>query len=469
MKSRILFLLLVIVSSSLWADEQRPNVLLISVDDLNDWVGCLGGHSQAKTPNIDHLAERGVLFEQAYGPAPLCNPSRTSIMTGLLPSTTGVYGNRAWFRDIPKLKDWVTLPQYFRKHGYIAWGGGKIFHQPFGKFSDPLSWDKQYSKQMGTPFPPKEKRHLHGMRPKFANEILGRLIDWGPLEQKTEQTNDWKTADKAAQFLKQDHQKPFFLACGIYHPHLPWYLPKKYFDMYPLDSIELPEHKEDDLNDLPPTGLRMAGKELKIIQESGEWKNAVQGRLASGSFADDCVGHVLKALESSRHRDNTIVILWGDHGYDIGEKKIAKSALWQQTARTPLIVRIPGVTSGTRCKSPVSLVDLYPTLIELCGLPVNESLDGRSIAKLVREPAANWPYPAVITHSPFWHGVNHAVRSKEYHYIHYRDGGEELYDAARDPHQWNNLATDPKLAKVKASLKKWLPTKNAPHFRGNQK
>ncbi len=445
---------------------EGQNVLFLAVDDLNDWVGCLGGHPQAKTPNIDRLAGNGVLFELAYCAAPLCSPSRTAIMTGLRPSTTGIYGNLAWFRDIPKYKDWVTIPQYFRKHGYTAVTGGKIYHQPHGKFSDPIAWDKQYSTRMGTPFPPEANRYRHGMRDLFRNKILGRLIDWGPIEQPTEQTDDWKTADKAARFLQKEHDKPFFLACGIYHPHLPWYVPRKYLDMYPLESIELPARKENDLDDIPPVGRRMAGEALDIIKEHGQWKQAVQGRLASGSFADDCVGHVLNALEKSRYHDNTIVVLWGDHGYDIGQKKFAKSALWEQTARTPAIIHAPGMSeSGGRCTRPVGLVDLHPTLIELCGLPERDDLDGRSLAPLVRDPQAQWPYPAIITHSPHWHGTNHAIRSERYHYIRYSDGGEELYDMSNDPNQWDNLAGDPEYAETKARLQRWLPKVNAEHFR----
>jgi len=343
---------------------------------------------------------------------------------------------------------------------------------------------------MGTPFPPKANRYRHGMHDLFSNKILARLIDWGPIEQTTEQTNDWKTADKAAQFLQQEHDKPFFLACGIYHPHLPWYVPQKYFDMHPLESIQLPARKDNDLDDIPPVGLRMAGEAFNIIKEHGQWKNAVQGRLASGSFADACVGHVLNALENSKHRDNTIVVLWGDHGYDIGQKKFAKSALWEQTTRTPLIIYAPekrgqapfagtarrvlrtkgacplfsGLFSG-RCKRPVSLVDLYPTLIELCGLPERDDLDGRSLAPLVRNPKADWPFPAIITHSPHWHGTNHAIRSERYHYIRYSDGGEELYDMPNDPNQWENLAGAPECSRIKKDLKKWLPKVNAAHFR----
>jgi len=447
--------------------QREYNVLFLAVDDLNDWVGCLGGHPQAKTPNIDRLAKKGVLFEQAYCAAPLCNPSRTAVMTGLHPSTTGVYGNRAWFRDIPRFRHWETIPQCFRRHGYTAWTGGKIYHQADGKWSDPIAWGKQYSRNMGTPHPPPEKRYQHGMHGKFSNKIFERLIDWGPLEQVDEETHDWETADLAAQFLQQDHDRPFFLACGIYRPHLSWYAPKRYFDMHPIESIQLPPYREDDLDDIPPMGRRMAGEEFGIIRKHGQWENAVQGYLAACSFADACVGRVLDALGQSAYRDNTIVVLWGDHGYHLGEKShFAKSALWEETSRTPLIIHMPGVSRRqSRCKRPVSLVDLYPTLVDLCGLSAREDLDGRSIAPLVRDPEEDWPYPALVTHSPHWYGTNHAIRSQQYHYIRYRDGGEELYDNIADPYGWENLAGDPKHAMAKEELKRWLPKVNAKHFR----
>jgi arylsulfatase A-like enzyme len=448
--------------------SSKPNVLFIAIDDLNDWVGVLGGHPQAKTPNIDRLAKQSVLFEQAYCAAPLCNPSRTAIMTGLRSSTTGIYGNAgAWFRDKPEFTDWVTMPQYFRKHGYMAWTGGKIYHAHDGKFSDAISWDKQYSKKVGTPAPPPDGRYLHGLQDKFAyNPIVARLNDWAPIEQSEEETNDWETAERAAEFLRQDHDKPFFLAAGIQRPHLPWYAPQKYFDMHPLEDIQLPPYLESDLDDVPPIGRDMSGKTFDIINESGQWKNAIQGYLASCSFADACLGVILDSLDTSQYRDNTIVVLWGDHGWAIGEKHHwSKSALWEETAKTTLTIRAPGVsTDNTRSKRTVSLVDLFPTLIELCGLPPRDDLDGRSIAPLVRNPQQEWPYPAVITHSPFWYGVNHAVRSEQYHYIRYADGGEELYEVAVDPNGWKNLATDPKYAKAKDELKKWLPKVNADPF-----
>lgn len=470
---RALIVLLLLTCLSGFASAKRPpNVLFIAVDDLNDWVGCLGGHPQARTPHIDALAKRGVLFEQAHCNAPLCNPSRTSLLMGLRPTTTGIYGNKAWFRDLPAYRNWVTLPQYFRKNGYQVLGGGKIFHQPNGKFSDPSSWDEQYSKRQGVPRPPKEQRYLHGLHDRFDyNPILQRLIDWGPIPHALSQIPDWQTADGAAKILADDHEKPFFLACGIYLPHLPWYAPKEYFELHPLDKIQLPKHKKDDFDDIPPIGMRMAGQAGEIIRNSGKWKEAVQACLASDSFADACVGHVLESLEKSKHRDNTIIVLWGDHGYDIGEKKFAKSALWEQCTRTPLIIHVPPFLRGeeklkdVRCKRPVSLIDLYPTLIDLCGLPKREGLDGRSIGPLVNNPTAPWPYPVVISHSPRWHGQNHAVRSERYHYIRYRDGKEELYDSKVDPMQWNNIASKSWASEIIQEHRKWLPKKPKEHYR----
>jgi arylsulfatase A len=447
---------------------QRPNVIFLSVDDLNDWVGCLGGHPQAKTPNIDRLAEQGVLFEQTYCAAPLCNPSRTAVMTGLRPSTTGIHGNKEWFRDLPRYKDWVTLPQYFRKHGYAAWGGGKIFHMRDGRFSDPASWDRQYATEVKVAWPPIAKRYQHGLKEKFSNPVLARLIDWGAIGQSKEETQDWKTAEGAAAILRQQHDQPFFLACGIFLPHLPWYAPKEYFDMHPLEGIKLPPHIADDFDDIPEPGLRMLGDAGGILRESGKWKEAVQACLASGSFADACVGHVLDALERSPYRDNTIVVLWGDHGYDIGKKKLAKSALWEQTTRTPMIIHVPDALSGKAsegkvCRKPVSLVDLYPTLIDLCGLPERKDLDGRSLAPLVTDPETEWPWPAIISHSPQWHGPSHAVRTEAYHFISYKDGSAELYDTVRDPYQWNNLAEDLTYKPTVNELRKWIPKHTAPY------
>ena len=218
MKTFLTCLCFLLLTCPCFANDKPPNVLFLAVDDLNNWVGCLGGHPQAKTPNIDALANKGVLFGQAYCAAPLCHPSRTAIMTGLRPSTTGVYGNLNWFRDMPQYKDWVTLPQYFRQHGYLVWGGGKLYHQAHGKFSDAGAWDHVYSTRTGAVPPPQRDRYKHGLRPKFeTNPILARLIDWGPTDHPIEANPDWKTAEGAAQFLGRDSRSTLF-------PRL-WHLP----------------------------------------------------------------------------------------------------------------------------------------------------------------------------------------------------------------------------------------------------
>ena len=462
------FFILVSFQQQACADTKtaRPNVLFIAVDDLNDWIGCLGGHPQAKTPNIDRLASRGMLFEQAYCSAPLCNPSRMATMTGLRSSTIDIWSNEgrygqadaiSWFRDKPEFHDLVTIPQYFRQHGYTAVMGGKIFHKPSGKFSDPVSWNHQFSTKHGTPFP-KNGRLLHGLSDKMAQEYYQDWADWQPLDIPDRETADRKTAEGAAAFLLRDHDKPFFLACGIFRPHLHWYAPRKYFDMHPLEKIKLPATLENDLADVPPSGRRQSSggsQAFSVIREHGEWKKAVQGYLASCSFADACVGVVLDALEKSKYADNTIIVLWGDHGFHIGQKdRISKLTLWEQGSKTPLIISTPDLiaTGGNQCQQPVSLVDLYPTLVELCGLPGRDRLDGRSIAPLLLNPKTKWPNPAVVSLRG-----DHAVRSKHWHYIRYSGGDEELYDATKDPNQWKNLANDTRYTDVKNELKKWLP------------
>mgnify|MGYP006281650231 FL=1 len=443
-----------------WAakrNEDRPNILFLAVDDLNDWVGCYGGHPQVKTPNLDRLAKRSCLFESAYCSAPLCNPSRTALMTGLRPSTTGIYRNATWFRDVAEYRDIVTLPQHLRRAGgYRAYGGGKIYHHPGGKMSDPASWNRQYSTRHGTP--KAKDAELHDLQ--FRAAYRRKAWQWAPIDVPDERTADWQTADGAAELLKQSHDEPFFLACGIFRPHLPWYAPRKYFQMYPLDEIQLPKVLENDLDDVPDAGRQMAGAHVhEIIKDGGQWKQAVQAYLACVSFADACVGHVLDALHKSEHKDNTIVVLWGDHGWHLGEKQHwAKYAMWEQANHTPLMIRAPGVTKAdTRCARPVSLQDLYPTLSELCGLAVPDHVEGRSLKPLLQQPDREWEYPAVMTHKY----NNHAVRSQRWKYIRYEDGSEELYDHDNDPLEWHNLAGEPKYASVKQELAEWFPKTNA--------
>ena len=447
-------LLLFFFTGNLWA---RPNVLFIAVDDLRDWVGHLSGHPNAKTPNIDRLAKRGVSFTRAYCSAPLCNPSRISLLTGVAPSKSGVYGNGEKLRK--KLPDAVTLMQHFRASGYSVRGAGKIFHGTAAYDKD--SWDT-YFKPAGSKLPLAKRDN--GL-PKSA------WAPWGPLDCADKEMYDTKTAGWIISELEKPQAKPFFMAYGLTKPHLPWKVPQKYFDLHPLDGIKLPPVTKGDLDDIPAFGKKLArevydpsgernfagkpdGDHANVIA-SKQWGKAVQAYLATISFADAQIGRVLDALDRSGHADNTIVVLWGDHGWHLGEKEHwRKHALWDVSTRTPLVFSAPqGVAKDKLCQRPVSLIDIYPTLIDLCGLPKRKGLDGQSLKPLLENPERKWERPAVITY-----GLNnHAIQTERWRYIRYRDGGQELYDHDRDPHEWTNLVSIPKYSSVKSELANSLP------------
>lgn len=427
----------------------KPNVLFLAMDDLNDWVACLGGHPQCKTPNIDRLAAKGVLFTRSYCAAPVCNPSRAALMSGLRPFTSGVYNNNQnWRLAMPEV---VTLPQHLMANGYEAVGSGKIYH---GGFPDPASWN-DYAKEGGNPKPSKEVLD-------DPHSKAGGIV-WGVLDAKDEELNDYKNADYAINYLGQKHEKPFFLAYGVHKPHMPWQVPKKYYDMYPLDSIQLPETLDGDLDDIPAAGVKMAKPEgdHATILKTNNWKHSVQGYLASITFADAMIGRVVKALEDSDYADNTIIVLWGDHGWHLGEKQHwRKFALWEEATRAPLLMVAPGVTKpNSVCHRTVDFMSIYPTLSGLCGLPVPEHCEGVSIVALLKNPDAEWTRPAITTHGR----ANHGIRSERFRYIRYEDGSEELYDHDADPLEWKNLASDSRFADAKAELAKWLPKVDAPN------
>ncbi|MCA9072049.1 MAG: sulfatase, partial [Planctomycetaceae bacterium] len=397
---------------------------------------------------IDRLAAKGVLFTRWYGAAPACNLSRAALMTGVRPFTSGVYHNpHPWRKAMP---DTLTLPQHFMKHGYEAVGSGKIYH---GAFPDPASWN-DYLEKGGDPKPTAE----------VLNDPHSRAggIVWGKLDVPVQQMNDYKMGNYAIEYLKKQHDKPFFLACGIFRPHMPWQVPQKYYDMYPLDKIQLPKTLDNDLEDIPEAGRKVAkpqGDHATILK-TDNWKHAVQAYLASITFADEMVGRVVKALEESPHADNTIIVLWGDHGWHLGEKHHwRKFALWEEATRAPLIMVAPGVTKpNSICERTVDFMNIYPTLSELCGLPRPDHLEGVSLVSLLKQPDSAWDRPAITTHGR----NNHAIRSERFRYIRYEDGSEELYDHETDPMEWKNLAKDPEFAKAKTELAKWLPKKNVP-------
>lgn len=423
--------------------DPPPNVLFIAVDDLNHWIGHLGRNPQTITPNLDRLAARGVSFARAYCAAPACNPSRAALMSGVRPSTSGVYFNGDDYR--PHLPQERMLNAHFRANGYRVVGAGKIYH---GRYGIGTEWD-DYLERKSDEAVAIVSKNVGGIR-------------WAQLKGDDSVVNDYATVSYCIEQLQASHEKPFFIACGIFRPHMPWSVPKKYFDLHPLDQIKLPPFRADDLDDVPPGGVKMARPEgdHKRITDAGVWKEAIQAYLASVTYADGQLGRLLDALDASSVGDNTIVVLWGDHGWHLGEKSHwRKFALWEEATRAPLMWVVPHKTpSGVVCESTVDFMSIYPTLCELTGLPTPAHCEGVSIAPLLEHPDTPWDRPALTTH-----GRNrHAVRSASHRYIRYDDGGEELYDETNDPYEWTNLAGAHQHAADVARLKKWLPQRNVP-------
>jgi arylsulfatase A-like enzyme len=448
------------------APSAKPNVLFISVDDMNDWIGCLGGYNGVKTPNIDRLAKRGVLFANAHCASPLCNPSRTALLTGMRASTTGMYNNDQFWR--PNLPDAVTLPMHFKANGYQVAGAGKVFHHTVGNnppdqwdefqlqvFDDPwyrradwYPWNKRVPAPAGHPF--------NGLK-NFQGEF-----DWGVIPAEEREYGDQKAIDFGLKFLSQPQAKPFFLAVGLWHPHIPMFAPQKYFDMYPPEKVKIPYTPAGDLDDVPKIGQNWAAarrEEHNRIVREGKWRDAVRAYLAAITFADAMIGRLLDGLEKSAHARNTIIVFWSDNGWHLGEKEHwHKSTLWQRSTHVPLIIAGPGTrATGQSRKQAVSLLDIYPTLVDLCGLPKRPQLEGLSLRPLLENAQATRP-PAVID----FNRGNHAVRTDRWRYIKYNDGTEELYDESVDKEDWKNLAGDPQYTSLKADLAKWIPQSAAP-------
>src|SRR5262245_31802157 len=437
------------------AAADKPNVLVIAIDDLNDWVGCLHGHPQVKTPHIDALAARGTLFTNAHCQAPLCNPSRTSVLTGLRPSTTGVYALAPWFRTAKGFESTETLFQFFHRHGYTTLTCGKIFHDAY-----PPKLERDTGKEVDV----WGHHGGSGARPKtkfVETPDKNPLVDWGVYPERDEDQDDWKVADWAIEQLRKPPTRPFFLAVGFRHPHVPCYASKKWFDLYPADKLKLPPIKDDDRDDLPrfASYLHWSLPEPRLawLKENNQWAPLVRAYLASVSFVDSQIGHVLEALKEAKLEEKTIVVLWSDHGWHLGEKGITgKNTLWERSTRVPLVFAGPGVACGS-CRRPAELLDLYPTLAELAGLPAKKEVEGHSLVPQLADAKALRKWPAITTHNQ----NNHAVRTERWRYIRYADGSEELYDCDRDPNEWTNLIGDVKYAPIRNELSEWMPTMNA--------
>lgn len=464
----------------------RPNVLFLAIDDLNDWVGAAGGHSQAKTPNLDRLISQSVFFRNAHTAAPVCSASRHALLSGLRPSTTGWYTNSSKDRgDYERiLGDTVPLPTHFKRSGYKTMAAGKIFHRGTSDVDGYDYWDEtrptykwpSWLAERGHGYQGKSGGHFHPFPPdggaiyqKYQEGVSGQSLCWGALEDDDmppEGMPDEQVADWAVERLKQEHDKPFFLAVGFVRPHVPYTAPKEFFDLYPLESVVMPAVPPDEMDDIPLLGKAMAlgtlqGGDHRNVLDIGPnyWREMVRAYLACVTFVDAQAGKVLRALADSPYADNTIVVFWSDHGQHLGEKRHwRKQALWEESTRVPLAIRLPKSANGGQSSSQaVSLLDIYPTLLDLIDLPAVKGLEGRSLLPLLENPSARRVEPAVTT----WYYNNHSVRGPNFRYIRYRDGTEELYDHRSDPGEHRNLAADSKYEAVRARLAAYLPKKNA--------
>lgn len=440
--------------------SSNPNVIMIVIDDQNDWVGCLNGHPQARTPHIDQLAGRGTLFTNAHCQSPLCNPSRTSVLTGLRPSTTGVYGLSPGLRAVEELKTTTTLPQHFRKSGYQTLMAGKIYHGGYGRKLSDEEFDVVGPASTVGPRPPSPLVQTPSHHP---------LVDWGTFPHRDEDKGDWQLASWTVEQLQQPHDKPFFLSVGFFLPHVPCYVTPKWYDLFPEDTLQLPAVLEGDRSDTPRFSWYLHWKlpepRLRFLREASQWKNLVRSYLASTAFVDSQVGRIIDALDSSPYADNTIVVLWSDHGWHLGEKDITgKNTLWERSTRVPLIFAGPRIAAGATCPQPVELLDIYPSLAELCDLPRPENLEGHSLVPQLASAGAAREWPAITTHNH----DNHSIRTLDWRLIRYADGSEELYNLSDDPNEWNNVVNDKGNAETLNMHRKWLPSVNRKPVPGSE-
>lgn len=408
---------------------EKPNIVLIAVDDLNDWIGVLGGHSQAKTPNMDELARRGVLFSNAHCQAPVCNPSRASLMTSLYPSTSGIYFLNPDITDSPVARNSIVMPRRYEQEGYNVLAAGKLFHNGKGLNETHIP---NYAGQFGGFGPmPDEKISIYPGHP---------LWDWGAYPERDDQMPDYQIASWAEERLAEKQEQPFWMGVGFYRPHVPQFAPQRWFDMYPLESLQLPKIIQEDLNDISSYGVAITREKHvspthKWVTENEAWKPLVQSYLACVSFVDEQVGRVLNALDNGDYGENTYVVLFSDHGFHIGEKeRHAKRSLWEDGARVPLIIMGPGIPKGKVISKPVQLLDIYPTLLELSHLEPDPKHEGNSLVPLLKNTEANWPHYARTSFGP----GNNAIVSEQYRFIQYNDGSEEFYDHESDPNEWYN-------------------------------
>lgn len=450
-----LWILLTFQSDVTAAD--KPNVLFISVDDMNHDLGCYG-NSQIHSPHIDSLARRGVVFERAYCQYPLCSPSRSSMLTGRRPDSIRIYDLRTHFRDT--VPDVVTLPQLFRQNGYFTARAGKIYHygNPGDIGTDGLD-DKQSWDQVINPSG-RDKREEHLIENFTSQRGLGSSISVLKAEGADEEQTDGMVASEIIKLLEQHQDKPFFLAAGFYRPHSPYIAPAKYFDLYPLEEIEMPEVTRESLAGVPNPALASTNPWPWFGVTREQARRGKQAYYASISFVDAQVGRLLDTLERLELLDKTIVVFWSDHGYFIGEKGLwKKQSAFERVARAPLIISAPGLAQGSTYQQPVEFVDLYPTLADLAGLTLPEGLEGSSLRPVLEDPSTNRDRPAYTQVHRGQNTRGYSVRTARWRYTEWGPAGErgiELYDHNSDPEEDHNLAADPAYAAVIAELQPLL-------------
>lgn len=449
--------LLAVVLVQTGAEAGPLNVLFISVDDMNNDLGTYG-HPLVKSPSIDRLAREGVRFDRAYCQFPLCSPSRSSVMTGLRPDVTRVFDLSYHFRQ--GLPDVITLPQLFMKHGYFAARVGKIYH--YGNpgqigtsgLDDPASWDKVVN-------PSGRDKTLESKVINFTPKrgLGSSLSMYADPEGRDEDYTDGKVATEAIRLLEENKDRPFFLAVGFYKPHCPYIVPKKYFDLYPLSEIKLPVVPPGYERTVPEAALDSNNPWPMLGATHQQALETVRAYYATLSFVDAQVGRVMDALDRLNLRENTLVVFWSDHGYLMGEHGLfMKQSLFEGSARVPMII-VPPKPSHPGVASPrtVELLDMYPTIADLAGIPVPAAVEGRSLRPLLEDPSAKWNHPAFIqTQRAGFPG--HSVRTERWCYVEWDRGarGRELYDLKADPGEMTNLADNPAHAKTIARLQKLL-------------
>jgi arylsulfatase A-like enzyme len=468
---RLLFLVFCFSITLCQAKETRPNVIFFAVDDMNDWIEPFGS-DMAKTPNLKRLADMGVTFKNGHTAGVFCAPSRAAIFTGRYATTSGCYENNVYFYDHP---EYVPLQKTFHDAGYSTFGTGKLFHHPEG-LVDQRGWTEFHlrtEEQRKNGWPMDSWEHGAPLPDPVPHSKFNQVknskksfMEAGSIPNHLENhTADAMRTDWACEIISKQHDDPFFVGVGLYAPHYPNYAPQKYFDLYPLDEIKLPTIKEDDIDDLPEKVQKRLLNRKKVIYDElvrlGTMKKQVQAYLACISFADAMLGRVLDALEKSPNKDNTVIVFWSDHGYALGEKwQWGKHTLWQKTSNVPFLWAGPGIQQGQVTNSTVSLIDMYPTLIDLCGIRSNEPLEGQSLKNILKNPTARHGSRTVLL--PYDEPNSYALINETWRYIKYSDDTEELYNVVKDPHEWENLASSPDFREVINNLQEHAPKSFAP-------